>query len=113
VSESWEAITIVDIAEITATLAASRVDDVSSITAFVDFSTLDRLWVIHEDLCGGLDPPQSDLQPGALRPGGCPTKVEAVGLLGLRGHVQSVGRAGDRGHPDCLGCADGCLFLEG
>jgi hypothetical protein len=39
--------------------------------------------------------------------------VEAVGLLGLRGHVQSVGRAGDRGHPDCLGCADGCLFLEG
>jgi hypothetical protein len=34
--ESWDAITIVDVAWITAALAASRVDDVSSVTAFVD-----------------------------------------------------------------------------
>jgi hypothetical protein len=35
--ESWEPITIVDIAEIIAVLTASRLDDVSSVTAFVDF----------------------------------------------------------------------------
>jgi hypothetical protein len=36
VSESWEAITIIDVAWITATLMASRVNDVSSVMAFVD-----------------------------------------------------------------------------
>jgi hypothetical protein len=35
-SESWKAITVVDVAWITATLAVPRVDDVSSVTAFVD-----------------------------------------------------------------------------
>jgi hypothetical protein len=34
--ESWEAITVVDVAWIADALAVSRVDDVSSITAFVD-----------------------------------------------------------------------------
>jgi hypothetical protein len=34
-SESWESITIVDVAWITA-LAASRVDDISRVMAFVD-----------------------------------------------------------------------------
>jgi hypothetical protein len=37
VGESWEAITIIDVAWITTALATSRVDDVSSVTAFIDF----------------------------------------------------------------------------
>jgi hypothetical protein len=36
-SEGWEAITIVDVVWVTATLVAPRVDDISSIKAFVDF----------------------------------------------------------------------------
>jgi hypothetical protein len=35
-SKSWEAITVIDVTWITAVLAASRVDDVSSIMAFID-----------------------------------------------------------------------------
>jgi hypothetical protein len=35
-SEGWEAITVVNIVWVTATLTASRVDDVASIMTFVD-----------------------------------------------------------------------------
>jgi hypothetical protein len=42
-SESWEAITIIDVAWITAALAVSQVDDVSSITALVDHCQLEAL----------------------------------------------------------------------
>jgi hypothetical protein len=35
-SEGWEAITVIDVAWVTATLAAPRVDDISSVTTFVD-----------------------------------------------------------------------------